>query len=103
MYVSVKVGQSQWRRLRCLGMRTPLLLQAAKVVSSIIASRASRIFRRVCLIIAITPDMHIYCVMVSRSFLITSLPCFRGSPPLLQALLLLRLRSLSLREMRLLR
>lgn len=62
MYVSVKVGQSQWRRLRCLGMRTPLLLQAARVVSSISAIRASKIFRLVCLIIAITLDADIYCI-----------------------------------------
>ena len=52
--VSENVGQSQLRRLRCLGMWTPLLLHAASEARSMIASRASRMFLWVCLMLMVT-------------------------------------------------
>ncbi len=44
---AAKVGQSHLRRLRCLGMCTPLLLHPAKKASSRTASRVRDKLRRV--------------------------------------------------------
>lgn len=53
---SVKVGQLQWRRLRCLGMCMPLLLHPAAATANSEARNNSAILRLECFIAVVTQE-----------------------------------------------